>query len=84
MHNLRLPNPKFDKNRNVNQQQALVFQSETCKYNVILGADVLTKIGIDVKYSTRTMEWFDSELLLHNPHLFENKEFDAMAEIRKI
>ncbi len=36
MHNLRLP--EFDKNRNVNQQKALVFQSETCKYDVILGA----------------------------------------------
>ncbi len=37
MRNLRLP--EFDKNRNVDQQKALVFQSETCKYNVILGAD---------------------------------------------
>jgi hypothetical protein len=37
MHNLRLS--EFDNNRNVDQQKALVFQSETCKYNVILGAD---------------------------------------------
>ncbi len=59
MHNLRLP--EFDKNRNVDLQKALVFQSETCKYDVILGADFLTKTGIDVKYSTGTMEWFDSE-----------------------
>jgi hypothetical protein len=29
---------EFDKNRNVDQQKALVFQSETCKYDVILGA----------------------------------------------
>ncbi len=60
MHNLRLP--EFDKNRNVDQQKALVFQSETCKYDVILGADLLTKTCIDVKYSTGTMEWFDNEL----------------------
>jgi hypothetical protein len=53
MHNLRLP--EFDINRNVDQQKALVFQSETCKYDVILGADFLTKAGIDVKYSTGTM-----------------------------
>ncbi len=57
MRNLRLP--EFNKNRNVNQQKALVFQSETCKYDVILGADFLTKTGIDVKYSTGTMELFD-------------------------
>ena len=46
MRNLRIP--EFDKNRNVDQQKALVFQSETCKYDVILGADFLTKTGIDV------------------------------------
>jgi hypothetical protein len=41
MRNLRLP--EFDENRNVDQWKALVFQSETCKYYVILGADFLTK-----------------------------------------
>jgi hypothetical protein len=41
MHNLRLS--EFDKNRNVDQQKALIFQSETCKYNVILGADYFDK-----------------------------------------
>ncbi len=73
MCNLRLP--EFDKNINVDQQKqkALVFQSETCKYDVILGADFLTKTGIDVKYSTGTMEWFDNELPWCNPHLLQNK-----------
>jgi hypothetical protein len=69
MRNLRLP--EFDKNRNADQQKALVFQSETCKYDVILGADFLTKTGIDVKYSPGTMEWFDNELPLHNPPFFK-------------
>jgi hypothetical protein len=41
MHNLRQPG--FDRNRNVAQQKALLFQSETCKYDVILGADLLAK-----------------------------------------
>jgi hypothetical protein len=54
MCNLRLP--ELDKNRNVDQQKALVFESKTCKYDVILGADFLTKAGIDVKYSTCTIE----------------------------
>ncbi len=42
MCNLRLP--ELDKNRNVDQQKALVFESKTCKYDVILGADFLTKM----------------------------------------
>jgi hypothetical protein len=82
MHNLRLP--EFDKNRNVDQQKALVFQSETCKYNVILGAGFLTTTGIDVKYSTGNMEWFDNELPMRNHHLLQNNEFEAMAEIIEI
>jgi hypothetical protein len=77
--NLRLP--EFDKNRNVNQQKALVFQSETCKYNVILVADFLMKTGTDIKYSTGTMEWFNNELPLRNPHLLQDYDFEAMAEI---
>jgi hypothetical protein len=50
MRNLRLP--ELDKNRNVEQQKALIFESDTCRNDVILGADFLTKTGIDVKYST--------------------------------
>jgi hypothetical protein len=47
----------------------------------MLTSDFLTKTGIDVKYSTRTVEWFDNELPLHNPHLLESKGFEAMAHI---
>ena len=62
MRNLRLP--ELDKSRNIDQQKAIVSQSETCKYDFILGADFLAKWGIDVKYSTETIEWFDDELPL--------------------
>ncbi len=54
MCTLRLP--ELDENHNVDHEKALVFESKTCKYDVILGADFLTKTGIDVKYSTRTIE----------------------------
>jgi hypothetical protein len=30
------------------------------------------------------MEWFDNELLLHIPHLLQNKDFEAMAEIIEV
>jgi hypothetical protein len=51
---------------------------------VILGADFLTKTGIDVKYSTCTTEWFENELPLCNPHDLKDKDFKAMAEIIEI
>jgi hypothetical protein len=53
MRNLRFP--ELDKNRNVEQQKALIFESDTCRYDAILGADFLTKTGIDVEYSTGTI-----------------------------
>jgi hypothetical protein len=56
--NLRLP--ELDKNHNVDQQQALVFDADSCRYDVILGSDFLSKTWIDVKYSTGTIEWFDN------------------------
>jgi len=58
--------------------------SKTCQYYVILGADFLTKTGIDVKYSTCTIEWFENELPLRDPYSLTNKDILAMAEILEI
>jgi hypothetical protein len=82
MRNLSLP--ELDKNRNVEQQKALIFESDTCKYDVIQGADFLTETGIDVKYSIGTIEWFKNELPLCNPHDLKDKDFKAMTELIEI
>jgi hypothetical protein len=50
----------------VDQQKAPIFDADSCRYDVILGADFLSKTGIDVKYSTRTIDWFDNELPLRD------------------
>ncbi len=42
---------------------------------MILGADLLSKTGIDVKYSTGTTEWFDNELPLHDTRYLQGKDF---------
>jgi hypothetical protein len=54
LRNLRLP--ELDKNRNVDQQKALIFDADSCSYDVILGVDFLSKTEIDVIYSTGTIE----------------------------
>jgi hypothetical protein len=51
---------------------------------VILGADFISKTGIDVKYSTGTIEWVDNELLLHDTGYLQIKDFLAMAETIEI
>jgi hypothetical protein len=82
VRHLRLP--ELDKYRNVKQHKALIFESDTCKYDVILGADFFTITGIGVKYSTGTIEWFKNELPLCNPHDLIDNYFKAMAEIIEI
>ncbi len=44
----------------------------------------MTETGIDVKYSTGTIEWFKNQLPLCNPHDLKDKDFKALAEIREI
>jgi hypothetical protein len=73
MRNLRLP--ELDKNRNIELQKALIFESDICRCDVILGADFLIKTGIDVKYRTGTIEWFENELPLCDPHDLNNRDF---------
>jgi hypothetical protein len=82
LRNLRLP--ELDKNRNLDQQKALIFDADSCRYDVILGADFLSKTGIDVKYSTETIEWFDNELPLRDTRYLQSKDFLAMAETIEI
>ncbi len=73
LRNLRLP--ELDKNRNVDHQKALVFDADSCRYDVILGANFLSKTGIDVKYSTGTIEWFANELPLCDIRYIQSKFF---------
>jgi hypothetical protein len=46
LRNLRLP--ELDQNRKVDLQKPLIFDVDSCRYDVILGADFLIKTGIDV------------------------------------
>ncbi len=73
LRNLRLP--ELDKNCNIDQQKALIFDADTCKYDVILGADFPSKTGINVKYNIVTIEWFDNELPLRDTRTLQNKGF---------
>jgi hypothetical protein len=51
---------------------------------VAVSFDFLTKIGIDVKYTTGTIEWFENELPLCDSHDLKDRDFEAMVEIIEI
>ena len=71
--------PEFDKNRKISEQKALIFDN-MCKYDVILGADFLTNIGMDIKYSTGEMEWYGNTLPMREPWILDNNGFNNMAD----
>lgn len=62
------------------QQKTLVLNHECC-YDVILGADCLKKAGINLKYSTNTIKWFDNELFMQDPWSISNNKLVAMMEV---
>ena len=46
--------PELNKNRVVDRHEALVFDGKV-RYDLILGANFLTKTGIDIRYSSGTI-----------------------------
>jgi hypothetical protein len=54
MRDVRLP--EFDKNRCITQQTCLVFDNDSCNYDIILGTNFLTKVGIKLNYEENQME----------------------------
>ncbi len=48
------------------------------------GADFLSKTGIDIKYSSGIIEWFNNELPMHDPRQLDNKEYLDMTEVFKV
>ena len=51
------------------------------QYDIILGSDFLTKSGINIIYSTSTMEWFDNVLPMREAHKIDNTKYLAMADV---
>ena len=75
--------PEFDKNRKIDNQKALIFDQE-CRYDLILGADFLTKTGMNIMYQNGNIEWFENTIPMRNPHDIDLKEYLAMADAIEI
>ena len=83
LHAIQLP--ELDKNRVIDQHKALVFDGDIWYDLIILGADFpLTKSGINIKYSSGIIEWFDSELPMQDPKHLDNKDYLAMADALEV
>ena len=69
-----IKSPEFDKNCRIENTKALIFENE-CKPDIIFGLDFLTMIGMDIKYSTGEMEWYNNTLPMREPWDMSNKDY---------
>ena len=58
--------PEFDKSRYVEEHKAIVFEGD-CSYDVILGSDFLTKVGMNLKFDNGTIEWLGRSISMRAP-----------------
>ena len=65
--------PEFDRSTSIDVQKAVVFDAP-CRYDVIFGADFLSKAGIDTKFSTGTVEWMEKSVPMKEPRFWESAE----------
>ena len=55
-----------------------------CRYDIIFGADFLTRIGVKFNFDEGTMEWFENILQMREPWDMKNEEFLAMADSAQV
>jgi hypothetical protein len=64
--------------RQIAQQKALVFDNDTCWYDMILGTNLLSKTGIKLDYDHGEMFLYDSMLPMHTCKGLTSADFDHM------
>ena len=83
--------PEFSKTKKMNSVKAFVFQAP-CSYDIILGRDFLSDMGLLIDFVTHTVKWFDKAIpmkpissLLNRRLMMENSflnvdQFDPIEE----
>jgi hypothetical protein len=82
--------PEFYETKIV-QCWAHVFENNI-NYDMIIGRDLMTKLGINTNFASQTITWMDAEVPMRNPKITINEFFiqetgiaeDAMTRVKKI
>ncbi len=61
-----------------------MFEYNSIKYDIVLGANFLSKMGIKLNYSEGNIELFDCSISCHPPGGSDSKEFDSMEDMLHI
>lgn len=59
--------PGFDKNRIIAEHEFHVFDAAS-QYDVVLGGDFLSKVGMNLKYDSMEVEWFGNTIPMVSLH----------------
>eukprot|EP00970_Alexandrium_tamarense_P013129 scaffold3265_cov115-Alexandrium_tamarense.AAC.1 len=78
MRDIKLP--EFSRNRTIDSQKALVFNTP-CRYDVILGADFLTKTGINLNYAEGELQWYHVNVPMKDPLALTKDDYQAMIDV---
>ena len=63
--------PEFTRSRMIDDHKAMVFSSPS-QYDVILGSDFLTKVGIDTLFSQGATKWLDQTIPMRSPGYWQD------------
>ena len=56
--------PEFHRTRKVTTMKARIFEAD-CQYDLILGRDMLSSLGIVINFANKTMLWDHSQVAIH-------------------
>ena len=59
--------PEFG-NHSIPKIEAAIFDSPTCRYDIILGRDILKLMGAHINFSTHTVSWMGREIQMKPIH----------------
>jgi hypothetical protein len=82
--------PEFYETKIV-QCWAHVFENKI-NYDMIIGRDLMTELGININFKNQTIKWMEAEVPMRNPKITINEFFiqetgiveDAMIRVKKI
>jgi Reverse transcriptase (RNA-dependent DNA polymerase)/RNase H-like domain found in reverse transcriptase len=80
--------PEFDRNKTVDDHHALVFDGDSA-YDMILGRDILHRLGITFDFETKTMRWLNNVVSMKDrktwqapeQHLFDLMEMEHEEDV---
>jgi hypothetical protein len=78
MRDIKLP--EFSRNRTIDSHKGLVFNSP-CRYDVILGADFLTKAGITLNYANSEIKWYGVNIPMKDQLFLTDEDYQSITDV---